>query len=84
MKAVKDSGNEFQAMLAAGMLEEDGLHAVVFNKASNRELSVVVTRPGARPYIMVPDGEYERAVELLARDEDPNGRFLECEDYDAS
>lgn len=71
MKTVKyfDSVNE--ANVAISFLESEGIEAVVLNENAGDVIPVAFANPGMRPYIVVHDEDYDRAVQLLGgTDED--------------
>lgn len=66
MKTVKYFDNTFQAELARGLLENEGIMAVVLNENLGSVMPYDTAIPSLRPYVAVADADLERAVELLS------------------
>lgn len=68
MKTVKyfDSVNE--ANIARSFLESEGIEALTLNEYISEVTPYAFANPGMRPYIVVSDKDYERAVELVGAD----------------
>lgn len=65
MKAVKYFETTFEAGVAQGLLESEGIKAVVLNENIGAAIPITLANPGMRPYVAVSDEDYDRAVELL-------------------
>jgi hypothetical protein len=65
MKAVKYFDTPFEASVARGLLESEGIQAVVLNENIGSAIPITLANPSMRPYVAVADEDYGRAAELL-------------------
>ena len=65
MKKVKYFDNVNEACEARALLESEGIEVVLFNGYVQSIDPRVSMRPSSRPYLMVREEDYERAVELM-------------------
>lgn len=70
MKTVKHCSDSFQAHLAKGKLESEGIEAAIINENVNTVLPYMSAVPSFSVQVVVDDAEYEKAVAVLGEESD--------------
>jgi hypothetical protein len=80
MKTVGSYDTPFEAEVARGLLESEGIAAFVQNENTGNVMPFASAIASLRPYVVVDDDDLERAVEVLGQREKRAEGVVRCPD----
>ncbi len=78
MKTVRYYDTPFEAEVARGMLESEGIAAIVQNENMGSVLPLTGAISSMRPYVVVADEDFTRACELLGASDESAPHATTC------